>query len=202
MLLFLVVSFCFLAEGLPLTEENETSEILKRLEAKLEMQDAVNEAVRRDMSELFERMESKANRTEEALKAIKDTGLNAFGDRAVRDLPFIMMCAYRNHRNHRNHVGSGSTGIISYNELTLDFTNCDRPGGGCSSMDISSGTFTALTGGLYTVTFSGQAYLYEFSMLKIYLLHNGSRLKESYSYSFCGSGCGGIEEMLSRTVVS
>ena len=43
--------------------------------------------------------------------------------------------------------------------VTLDYTNCDRPGGGCSAMDIASGTFTAQTGGLYTVTFSGNADL-------------------------------------------
>ena len=79
-------------------------------------------------------------------------------DKAVRDLPYIMMCAYRGAWH--------DTGIIPYENLTLDYSNCDRPGetllkqcpnthlgGGCSSMDIASGTFTAQTGGLYTVTF-------------------------------------------------
>ena len=75
-------------------------------------------------------------------------------------------------------------------------------GGGCSAMDISSGTFTAQTGGLYTVTFSGQADLYSSSGLVLYILHNGSQLKESHSYSYCGSGCAHVEGMLSRTLVS
>ena len=69
-------------------------------------------------------------------------------------------------------------------------------------MDIASGTFTAQTGGLYTVTFSGQADLLSGSNLRLYLLHNRSKLKESYSYSYSGPGSDHIEEMFSRTVVS
>ena len=130
MFLFLILSGAFLAEGLPSTEEKQTSEILKRLEAKIEQQDAVNnelhsknEALRKDMSELVERMETKANRTEveEALMIIRDTELlSATGDKAVRDLPYIMMCAYQNLWT--------ATGIIAYDSLTLDYSNCDKPG--------------------------------------------------------------------------
>ena len=69
-------------------------------------------------------------------------------------------------------------------------------------MDIASGTFTAQTGGLYTVTFSGQADLDRDSSIQLVLLHNGSQLGESFSWSECKSECGGIEEMFSRTVVS
>ena len=84
---------------------------------------------------------------------LRDTELlRAPEDRAVRDLPYIMMCAYLGFTD--------SIGIIAYDKLTLDYSNCDRPGGGCFGMDIASGTFTAQTGGLYTVTFSGQADLF------------------------------------------
>merc|ERR1712212_120200 len=176
-------------------EKQETK--IERQEAKIERQDAVNkelhsknEALRRDVSEL----ETKANRTEEAVMTIRDTELlSATGDKAVRDLPYIMMCAYRDVWH--------DTGIIGYEELTLDYSNCDRPGGGCSSMDIASGTFTAQTGGLYTVTFSGQADLYRGSYLGLYLLHNGIQLKESYSGSVCGTETEHIEEMFSRTLI-
>ena len=133
--LLLVVSGCFLAEGIPSSEEEQTNQILKRLEAKIEKQEAKiekqeainfelhskNEALRRDMSNLAERMETKANSTEEALKAIRDTEhLTASGDKAVRDLPYIMMCAYRGAWH--------DTGIVPYENLTLDYSNCDRPG--------------------------------------------------------------------------
>ena len=69
-------------------------------------------------------------------------------------------------------------------------------------MDIASGTFTAQTGGLYTVTFSGQADIYRDSVLELYLLHNGSQLEESISFSVCGSETQHVEEMLSRTLVT
>merc|ERR1719352_327506 len=164
MFLLLIVSGCSLAKGIPLIEEKQTSEILTRLEAKIEKQDAV-------INEL----------------------LGASGDKAVRDLPYIMMCAYKDQAT--------STGIISYDELTLDYSNCDRPGGACSSMDIASGTFTAETGGLYTITFSGTANLNENETVRLQLLHNGSQLKESFTQSSCSKECGYTADVLSRTVI-
>merc|ERR1719234_1174903 len=186
-ILLLILSGCFLAEGIPSTEETQTSAILKRLEAKIEKQDAVidelhgtNEALRRDMSDQLKSLETKANRTEEALQT-------------VRDLPYIMMCAFRGSKF--------DTGIIPFDKLTLDYSNCDRPGGGCSAMDIASGTFTAQTGGLYTVTFSGQADLVSDSVLILYLRHNGIQVEESVSFSKCGVETEHIEEMFSRTLI-
>ena len=177
MSLLLILCGCFLAEGIPSTEEKQTSEILTRLEAKLEKQEAKlekqeakienqeakiknqeakvqnqeariknqeakiagqeakiekqdaainelhgkNEALRRDMSDQLKRIETKANRTEEALETIGDTELlSSTGGKAVRDLPYIMMCAYRGAWH--------DTGIIPYENLTLDYSNCDRPG--------------------------------------------------------------------------
>ena len=57
-----------------------------------------------------------------------------------------------------------------YDRLTLDYSNCDRPGRCCSAMEISSGTFTAQTGRLYTVTFSGQADLKANTAFQLLLL--------------------------------
>ena len=206
MLLFFVVSgFCF-ALGQPSTELKQMSEIIKRLEEKIENQEVKiknQDAVINELKELgtqnlelLGRMETRSERTEEELKTIRATALfSAPGDKAVRDLPYIMMCAYK--------YSSRDTGIIPYDELTLDYNNCDRPGGGCAAMDIDSGTFTAQTGGLYTITFSGQADLNPGSHIGLCLLHNGAQLKESDSYSYNnGDGNGKIEEMLSRTVVS
>ena len=69
-------------------------------------------------------------------------------------------------------------------------------------MDIASGTFTAQTGGLYTVTFSGQADLVSDSVLILYLRQNGIQVEESVSFSKCGVETEHIEEMFSRTLVS
>jgi len=204
MFLLLVVSGCFLAEGIPSSEEKQTSEILKRLEAKIENQEArienqeakieKQEAVINELRSKNERTETRCNRTEEALITIGDReALSVSGEKAVRDLPYIMMCAYRG--------SSSDTGIIAFDKLTLDYSNCDRPGGGCSAMDIGSGTFTAETGGLYTVTFSGQADLVSDSVLILYLRHNGIQVEESVSFSKCGVETEHIEEMFSRTLI-
>ena len=69
-------------------------------------------------------------------------------------------------------------------------------------MDIASGTFTAQTGGLYTVTFSGAADLLGNEAVKLYLLRNGSYLKGTKTDSFCSSECGYMADTFSRTVVS
>ena len=190
MFLLFVVSGSFLIEGLPSTDLKQFGAIVKRLEAKIERQDAeINE-----LQSKHERMETKANRTEDALVALRHTELlKATGDKALRDLPYIMMCAYQ---------GTWfETGIIGYEKLTLDYSNCDRPGGGCSAMDIASGTFTAQTGGLYTVTFSGQADLKPSTALQLSLLQNGSKLQESYSSSYSKSGTGSIDEMFPKTLL-
>ena len=183
MFLLLIVCGGYLVEGLPWMEakiEKQDAK-LERQEAKIEQQDAINQL-----------METNTDKTAEASR---DKELfSATGDKALRDLPYIMMCAYQNLVS--------TAGIINYDELTLDYTNCDRPGGGCSSMDVASGTFTTETGGLFTITFSGQADLSPNSAIGLDLLHNGSPLKEGHSWSYCDSECGHMEEMLSRTVVS
>ena len=69
-------------------------------------------------------------------------------------------------------------------------------------MDIASGTFTAETGGLYTITFSGTAHVHENESVKLFILHNGSQLKESYAQSSCSTECGYTADTFSRTVVS
>ena len=139
MFLLLIVCGCCLAEGIPSTELKQMNEIVKRLEAKIENQEAriknqeakiekqdtlideLQSTVRRNMSELAERMEAKADKTAKTLEAIRDREhLSASGNKAVRDLPYIMMCAYQSRWS--------DTGIIPYEKLTLDYSNCDRPG--------------------------------------------------------------------------
>ena len=124
MFLLLIASDCLLTEELPSTELQQMNAIVKKLEAKIENleakienQDVVinklhgkNEALGRKLrsqkSELAERIETECNRTEETIMAIRDRELlSAPGERAVRDLPYIMMCAYKSHWT--------STGIIA-----------------------------------------------------------------------------------------
>ena len=57
----------------------------------------------------------------------------------------VMMCSYR--------LSWTDTGTISYSKILTQFDNCDQPGGGCSSMDISTGVFTAITPGMASTIF-------------------------------------------------
>ena len=72
--------------------------------------------------------------------------------KATRDLPYVMMCAYKA-------VWSTPDSTITYDRLTADYNNGNRPGGGDSTMDINTGKFTTLTPGHYTVTYSGRVYV-------------------------------------------
>ena len=57
----------------------------------------------------------------------------------------VMVCSYR--------LSWTDTGTISYSKILTQFDNCDQPGGGCSSMDISTGVFTAITPGMSSTIF-------------------------------------------------
>ena len=57
----------------------------------------------------------------------------------------VMVCSYR--------LSWTETGTISYSKILTQFDNCDQPGGGCSSMDISTGVFTAITPGMASTIF-------------------------------------------------
>merc|ERR1712059_102681 len=69
--------------------------------------------------------------------------------RAVKEMPYVLVCAYRESWPH-----AGAT--ITYDYLIADFNNKDKPGGGNGHMNIQSGVFTAVTHGYYTVTISAQ----------------------------------------------
>merc|ERR1712059_46331 len=69
--------------------------------------------------------------------------------RAVKEMPYVLVCAYRESWPH-----AGAT--ITYGYLIADFNNKDKPGGGNGHMNIQSGVFTAVTHGYYTVTISAQ----------------------------------------------
>ena len=96
---------------------------------------------------------------------------------AVRDLPASWSAPGR------------TTGLhtIPYDHITAEYNNCDRPGGGCGSIDMATGTFTAMTNGTYFVVFSAQSDLNGDHELELFLNHNGQHLPES-RYKTSNSG--------------
>merc|ERR1711890_102150 len=87
----------------------------------------------------------------------------------VRYRPFVMACAYQD-----GWIKDSAT--IPYDKLISFYTNPDGHGGGDGVMDISSGQFTCLTAGHYTVTFSGRAVVNPGEAVKIYIYHNGVKV--------------------------
>jgi len=102
--------------------------------------------------------------------------------RAVRDLPYLVTCAYQ---------GSWqTTGRMSYDYLLTDWNNGDHVNGGHGVLDVSTGVFTAGTPGHYTATISGYTTNTEssdsHSLLYMYL--NGQQVDETLFASGYHSG--------------
>ena len=91
--------------------------------------------------------------------------------KSTRDLPYVMICGYRNY-------WTAFSSTITYDRLSADYTNTDRPGGGDGNMDITTGMFNALTPGHYTVTYSGHATLNPGEEVRFFLFHNGQYMGE------------------------
>merc|ERR1712210_31134 len=71
-------------------------------------------------------------------------------EQGLRDLPFEMVCAYQN-------GWTAANSIITYDRVTVEFNNSDRPGGDDGSMNTETGVFTTVTSGYYIATFSAYA---------------------------------------------
>merc|ERR1712037_607166 len=89
----------------------------------------------------------------------------------LRDLPFEMVCAYKERWDR--------VGVINYERISVEFNNADLPGGGDGSMNIETGVFTTVTSGYYIVTFSTTVYVTAGEYTQMYLYHNGVAVEES-----------------------
>merc|ERR1712080_59001 len=103
----------------------------------------------------------------------------------VRDLPYAMACAYQ-------YSWTTGSATITYSSLLSDYNNHDKPNGGDGVMDISTGQFTCLTAGHYTVTFSGRAEVQPGEQVWIYIYRNGVVVEESRWGSYSSSDGGRI----------
>merc|ERR1711890_7619 len=111
------------------------------------------------------------------------------------DLPYVMSCAYQD-------KWTTASSTITYDSLLSDYNNSDKPNGGDGRMDITTGGFTCLTAGHYTVTYSGYVVADPGEDVYIYLHHNGERVEESLWHSGQSSKNGGsIHDQGSRTVI-
>ena len=117
-------------------------------------------------------------------------------EQGLRDLPFEMVCAYQD-------SWSEASSVVTYDTITVEFNNSDRPGGADGSMNIETGVFTTVTSGYYIVTYSANANVLAGEFTDMWLYHNGVRLEASRFWSNMGVGAGSnnIDDQGSRTVV-
>ena len=127
---------------------------------------------------------------------LKEVKAERKNERGLRDLPFEMVCAFKDHWYDANSV-------VSYNRTTAEFNNSDRPGGADGTMNIETGVFTTITSGYYIITFSGSVALAGAGESTVmYLHHNGAPVEESRCVTAMGGSVDRIQDQASRTVVS
>merc|ERR1719151_9941 len=136
--------------------------------------------------QLKEVKEERKNKKEEAAHSLKsememqfkaevkkelDKVLPTAVEQGLRNLPFEMVCAYRELWETK--------GVVKYDNITVEFNNSDRPGGADGTMNIETGVFTTITSGYYIITFSAFADVHGRGSTSMYLHHNGTIVPES-----------------------
>merc|ERR1711953_1058684 len=99
---------------------------------------------------------------------------NALTKPSLRDLPIILISAYRG-----GPIRSPQT--VTFASLLANYNNGDTPGGGDGKLDLDSGVFTCLTPGYYTVSYSAYGLVGpDFGdHIIMYLYKNGLKIPES-----------------------
>ena len=195
-----IVNSMMVAKMVEVEERVET-----KLRAEMEEKDKQMEEMRKKVEEgevMTEEMKEKANEMKKQLNRLESrnveltTKLKEVDQRSLKDLPFILTCAYQD-----KWTTPGAT--ITYSSLSADYNNSDRPGGGDGDMDITTGKYTSLTAGHYTVTYSGISELSPGERVVFQLMKNGQNAGYDgrwYSQSVSNTD-GRTDDQGSRTVV-
>ena len=172
-------------------KDGETKEMVKILEICLRKAEQNNKERKNEIIEMKKEMKSQNAELTTQMKDVEQ--------KSLRTQPIVVACAYQN-----NWTTPSAT--ITYQRLSADFNNADCPGGGDGRMDITSGKFTAVTPGHYTVSFSGHAFMNPGEDVIFYLMHNDKVAGES-SEAWWDSGssisnAGYLNDQGSRSLVS
>merc|ERR1712179_578635 len=125
--------------------KNQEMEVKNQeIEAKTEELTKENTSLRTRVEELTKQEEAVTSQ----LSAVQSSLSTAV---SPRDLPIIYTCGFQDYWTQ-------SDSTITYDTLTTDFNNADRPGGGDGKLDIVSGQYTAGEGGAGYCTVSVGMY--------------------------------------------
>jgi len=140
-------------------KNTEVEDLQKRMkEAEVQFESRVEEEIAGLKSELRMQIADFQNQWKAEVKSEVEKVLPTAVEKGLRDLPYEMVCAYQSR-------WSASNSIITYDRISLEFNNSDRPGGlflliyshsidtgADGSMNIETGVFTTVTSGYYIVT--------------------------------------------------
>ena len=115
-------------------------------------------------------------------------------DKGLRDLPFEMVCAFK-------HRWEEAESVITFDQITVEVDNSNKPGGGDGTMNIETGVFTTVTSGYYIVTYSANVNVLPGEYTNMWLYHNGVAQEASCSWTVERGG-DFIDDQSSRTLVS
>ena len=135
-------------------------------------------------NQLQEVKAARKNQNQEVAKSLKNE-MTAAVEQGLRDLPFEMVCVYQKEWKLADSV-------VSYERVTVEFNNSNRPGGGDGSMDISTGVFTTVTSGYYTITFSAVVDVTAGDETVMLLHHNGVEVEESWFQTYMTGDSSGL----------
>ena len=144
--------------------EEKLEKLRKEMNAERTQDRIEMKMIREEKSELKEKVKELTKKVEIHEKKVAKVEV-----KSTKDLPFLISCAYQN-------LWTTPNSTIPYDRLFVDYNNASRPGGGDGNMDITSGVFTSLTPGHYTVTYSGHATLGPGEWVRFYLNRNNKSL--------------------------
>merc|ERR1712198_261928 len=93
-----------------------------------------------EKAHLEKKLETKNAEVRTAVQKELDAALPDAVEQRLRDLPFEMVCAFQ------DYLSSGhDDSTVTYDRITVEFNNSNRPGGGDGTMNIETGVFTTIT---------------------------------------------------------
>ena len=146
----LLLNIIFLAPAWGSTDKDNTGMVKMLLKMVTELRDHLEELEQENI-ELIRGMEARDRVLEDKVKelekenSMQSAKLAKLEEQLTKEAAFLMTCATRNSMPPERNT------TITFDYLTADFNNADNVGGADGQLDISTGVFTCLTGGIYEV---------------------------------------------------
>merc|ERR1719285_235092 len=183
------------SELLQIVQENEKKLRLdmESLREELEMIKAVNAATKENLKrkevEMLKKIEDLQRENQDLTIKIEEVAsLDTSVNEALPRTDSVAICGYTQGWNT-------PSATITYDSLLVDNSESGQ-------LDTESGVFTCLAAGLYSVSFSGQAYLDPGEYFRMFVLRNGKRVEESRFYAQAAADNGNaIYQQGSRNLV-